>query len=295
MIDFSAIAAGISESAGVLCEPAPAQSVGGGSLNECYRWRSDRETLFVKIAEHSKQPMLEAEADSLRELMQTGAIRVPQVRAIGSNDQHAFLALEWIEHQARASESSEARLGEQLAQLHRVTATKFGWHRDNTIGFTPQKNERSESWLTFYRDQRLGFQLDLIVENGYGAELEKSGRLLLERLEKLLDGHEPQPSLLHGDLWGGNWFAASSGEPVIFDPACYFGDREADIAMTYLFGGYGPAFYAAYEASWPLGDGHARRRDLYNLYHVLNHANLFGGGYIRQARGLIEALLKLHS
>jgi protein-ribulosamine 3-kinase len=232
--------------------------------------------------------MFEAEAEGLWELTRTGAIRVPAVQRVGIEDGRAIIAMEHIERSGK--ESADAKLGAQLAQLHRTTQAKFGWHRDNTIGLTPQRNTAADNWLAFYRNERLGFQLDLLAKNVGDSALEQAGRRLLGRLDAFFSGHEPQPSLLHGDLWGGNWFTASSGEPVIFDPACYYGDREADIAMTYLFGGFAPAFYAAYEAAWPLDEGHERRRDLYNLYHVLNHANLFGGGYLRQARDLIERL-----
>jgi fructosamine-3-kinase len=236
--------------------------------------------LFVKTADHSRLSMFEAEAEGLRELARTGAIRVPKVEKVGIENGQAFISMERIERSHR--ESADAKLGEQLAQLHRATSTHFGWHRENTIGLTPQKNDACDNWIVFFRERRLRYQLDLL-----GIQTP-----LLDRLEPLFCGHDPQPSLLHGDLWGGNWFTASTGEPVIFDPACYYGDREADIAMTYLFGGFGSAFYAAYEAAWPLNEGHHRRRDLYNLYHVLNHANLFGGGYLRQARELIEKLIQ---
>jgi fructosamine-3-kinase len=222
--------------------------------------------------------MFEAEAEGLWELTRTGAIRVPAVQRVGIENGQAVIAMEHIERSD--TESADAKLGEQLAQLHRTTHAKFGWHRDNTIGLTPQINDPCDNWVEFFREQRLRYQLDLLnFETDW-----------LDGLESYFSDHEPQPSLLHGDLWGGNWFTAANGEPVIFDPACYYGDREADIAMTYLFGGFRPEFYAAYEAAWPLDEGHERRRDLYNLYHVLNHANLFGGGYLRQAREMIERL-----
>jgi protein-ribulosamine 3-kinase len=186
---------------------------------------------------------------------------------------------------------AESALGERLALQHRRAATAFGWRRDNTIGRTPQLNGWSESWVTFLRERRLRYQLDLAARNGYSGRLQPQADALLERLHAFFTDYQPIPSLLHGDLWGGNWAVAEDGGPVIFDPAVYYGDREADLAMTRLFGGFGPDFYAAYQAAWPLDAGARTRCDLYNLYHVLNHANLFGTGYIRQAQTLIGSLL----
>src|SRR5208283_1970991 len=141
------------------------------------------------------------------------------------------------------------------------------------------------------REQRLGFQLDLAARKGYGGKLQELGHQLMERLPEFFEGYHPQPSLLHGDLWGGNHACTSDGAPVIFDPAPYYGDREADLAMTELFGGFDQEFYTAYRAAWPPDAGYTTRRILYNLYHILNHANLFGGGYARQAEGMMQSLL----
>jgi fructosamine-3-kinase len=175
--------------------------------------------------------------------------------------------------------------------MHRVAAARFGWHRDNTIGATPQRNDWTADWLEFFVRHRLGFQLDLAERSGHGGRWIEQGRELCEHAGAFFSGCAPQPSLLHGDLWGGNWAADASGAPVIFDPATYYGDREADLAMTHLFGGFGREFYAAYEAAWPLDHGANARRNLYNLYHVLNHLNLFGGGYRVQVERMIERLL----
>jgi fructosamine-3-kinase len=185
----------------------------------------------------------------------------------------------------------EAALGEQLALQHRHQAAEYGWSRDNTIGSTPQLNGWSQDWLTFFRERRLRCQLQLAASKG-AAVLLLRGEMLLERLDGLFDGYRPVPSLLHGDLWGGNWAVDERGQPVIFDPATYYGDREADLAMTRLFGGFGIDFYRAYEANWPLHPGVRRRTVLYNLYHVLNHFNLFGGGYLAQAMSMMDSLLR---
>lgn len=175
--------------------------------------------------------------------------------------------------------------------MHRITQTQYGWQRDNTIGATPQPNTQSRDWVDFWRRQRLQFQLDLAAANGAPRALLAGGEDLLERFPALFAGHAPAASLLHGDLWSGNHAYTRSGEPAIFDPAVYYGDREADLAMTELFGGFGDDFYAAYNACWPLDPGYGTRKTLYNLYHILNHFNLFGGGYAGQAQRMTDALL----
>jgi fructosamine-3-kinase len=212
------------------------------------------------------------------------------VLTVGARAGNALLALEWIDL-VEASEQAGAKLGERLALQHRVTQSQFGWHRDNTIGSTPQSNRLTADWAGFFCEQRLRPQLALAKQQGARAELVDRGQMLCEHLDDFFRGHAPQPSLLHGDLWGGNWGADANDRPVLFDPAVYFGDREADLAMTRLFGGFGAPFYAAYQAAWPLDAGAATRVPLYNLYHVLNHFNLFGGGYQRQALETIQRLL----
>ncbi len=193
------------------------------------------------------------------------------------------------------SQSTKPASGQVAGYLHGGrsgdAATQFGFPCDNFIGTTPQPNAWTDDWITFWRDQRLGFQLQLAAKNGHGGQLQRLGEKLLDVLPAFFDGYTPQPSLLHGDLWGGNHAYLTDGTPTIFDPAAYYGDRECDLAMTELFGGYPADFYAAYRAAWPLDAGYAGRRDLYNLYHILNHANLFGGGYVRQAEQMMRVLL----
>jgi fructosamine-3-kinase len=254
------------------------------------RWNGDGGALFVKLGPATAFEMFSAEAEGLRELAGASALRVPRVLGLGTAPGQAFLAIEWIEF-GGAGSRSESALGAGLARLHRVTAPRFGWHRDNTIGATPQHNDWMDDWPRFFARHRLGFQLELAARRGLHGRLVDRGRLLCERLAAFFAGHRPPPSLLHGDLWGGNWAADASGEPVIFDPAVYYGDREADLAMTRLFGGFGRAFYQAYESEWPLDPGATQRVTVYNLYHVLNHLNLFGGDYAAQAEAMIERLL----
>jgi len=234
--------------------------------------------------------MFEAEADGLREIAATDTVRVPHPICTGSDQSQAWIVLEYLPL-VPATRAAMARLGERLAALHRVTRAHYGWTRDNTIGSTPQVNTPTADWIEFWRRHRLGFQLDLAARNGHAGALQRHGAELIERLPEFFADYRPAASLLHGDLWGGNASATADGTPVIFDPAVYYGDREADLAMTELFGSFPRNFYDAYTAAWPLDTGYRRRRDLYNLYHVLNHLNLFGGGYRAQAEGIIRALL----
>ena len=288
------LAAALSRTLGCEVVAGSERRVGGGSINSCSRFESARGSIFVKHGEADSLDMFQAEAEGLAELSRARAVRVPEVLAVREQDGIAFLALEWIDLLG-ATAISETRLGEQLAAQHRVTREKFGWHRDNTIGSTPQSNRSSAAWVEFFREQRLRPQLALARDNGAGANLIDSGQQLCAQLEYFFADYRPAPSLLHGDLWGGNWGVDGSGQPVLFDPAVYFGDREADLAMTRLFGGFGAPFHAAYRSAWPLDAGAATRVNLYNLYHVLNHFNLFGGGYARQALTMIQRLLaELH-
>jgi protein-ribulosamine 3-kinase len=287
---MAGIAAQIGASLGLAVSRRPAQRTHGGCINESYRWESASGPLFVKVAPVSQRPMFEAEAEGLRELASADAVRVPGVLAVGATTHHAWLALEWIDF-GSGSAGTQATLGRQLARLHARQSDRFGWKRDNTIGSTPQENAWLPDWSAFFRERRLRYQLNLARRNGHAGSLQDRGAELLERMHLFFSAHAPGASLLHGDLWGGNAGADSGGRPVIFDPAVYYGDREADLAMTQLFGGFSRAFHEAYAAEWPLPDGADVRVDLYNLYHVLNHLNLFGTGYLRQAQGLIGKLL----
>jgi len=287
---FAAVARELTRLTGSACASRPQHRVGGGSISECYRWDSRAGALFVKLGAAASGAALAAEAAGLEELARTHTVRVPRVLATGHTPTAAFLALEWLEPGPRTG-VSEQRLGEALAALHAVSAPRYGWSRDNTIGSTSQVNTWSEDWVEFFRERRLRPQLERALSGGYAPLLAAPGERLLESLPRLLAGHSPAASLLHGDLWGGNWFASAGGEPAVFDVAVYYGDAETDLAMTRLFGGFGAAFYRAYEELRPLAPGAEQRCELYNLYHVLNHANLFGGGYVGQARAMIDALL----
>lgn len=263
--------------------------VGGGNINASYRLEGvDGTHYFLKLNHARHHPMMRAEAAGLTAIAASRTVRVPQFIAHGIAQEYSFLLLE---HLTLGSRGHADRLGEQLAALHRCHSPQFGWSEDNFIGTTPQPNATATDWIHFWREQRLGFQLRLAQANGHHGALLSAGERLLESLPAFFSGYVPQPSLLHGDLWSGNHGYLGDGSPVIFDPATYFGDRECDIAMTELFGGYPAAFHAAYRAAWPLDAGYATRRELYNLYHLLNHANLFGGHYAQQAEQTLLRLL----
>ena len=266
------------------------QSLNGGCINQAWKISDGNRAFFVKTHAAHGLAMFEAEAAGLAELAASQTVRVPGPVSWGSAAGLAWLALDYLPL-GRKETQAMVRLGQQLAALHRPLQPYFGWRRDNYIGSTPQRNTRSDDWIEFWREQRLSLQLELAAKNGYGGGLQRQGEALLARLAGLFVSYQPAPALLHGDLWSGNAGATVDGEPVVFDPAVYYGDREADLAMTELFGGFPACFYAAYREAWPLDAGYVQRRMLYNLYHVLNHLNLFGGGYLAQAERLIAQLL----
>jgi len=288
-----AVAEAISRATGEPFAVAALTPIGGGDISQAYRVGSGARRYFVKTNRAGLLPMFDAEAVALRTLGNAQCVRVPQPLATGTAEGQAFLVLEYLDlHSA----GHAALLGEQLAELHRTLPAapqqaQFGWTHDNWIGRTPQANAWRDSWIEFWREQRLGQQLRLAALNGYGGSLLRDGESLLDRLDAFFDGYQPAPSLLHGDLWGGNHAYLEDGTPVVFDPAAYFGDRECDLAISELFGGFAGDFYAAYRAAWPLDAGYSVRKSLYNLYHVLNHANLFGGSYVAQATRMTAVLL----
>lgn len=263
--------------------------VGGGCINNATILSAGKLSYFVKHNASARLDMFIAEAEGLCALAATETVRVPTPICWGIAGDAAFLVLEYLAL-AGAGPAAQSELGQQLARMHRTVGAQYGWHRDNTIGATLQRNTGGQNWIDFFRDQRLGFQLELAGEGGY-SRLRARGERLLSALEKFFEHYVPAPSLLHGDLWGGNVGQTGNGAPVVYDPAVYFGDRETDMAMTELFGGFSESFYRSYEDAWPLDTGYKMRRTLYNLYHVLNHLNLFGGGYLAQVEQMIDRLL----
>jgi fructosamine-3-kinase len=273
-------------------------AIAGGSINQAHRiegaFDADKVntavSFFIKFNQKSQQDMFQAESAGLQEIEKTQAICVPHVICSGTVENQSYLVLENLTL-SNGTVGSAKRLGQQLAAMHKTTAKQFGWSRDNTIGSTKQINKQTDSWIDFWREHRLAFQFDLAKQNGGGQSLYIKGQKLMAGLEQFFIGYEPNASLLHGDLWSGNYGYLTNGDPVIFDPAVYYGDRETDIAMTELFGGFPAEFYVAYNESWPLDAGYKNRKNLYNLYHILNHFNLFGGGYAMQAENMIDQFL----
>ncbi|GIV96168.1 MAG: fructosamine kinase [Herpetosiphonaceae bacterium] len=260
----------------------------GASMSSAARFHAGGTSYLVKWTNGGETPpdgwpgMLAAEARGLALLASAQAVRIPDVYTSGEAEGGAlaYLVMEWIEPDSRADrQKAGALLGERLAAQHRVGAEAFGLDHNNYCGATPQDNRWMNSWVVFYGQRRLGFQMDLAAQRGLmPAERRRRLERLIERLGQWLP--EPaQPSLLHGDLWGGNWLIAAGGEPAIIDPAVFFGDREAELAMCHLFGGFPASFFAAYDAAWPPDPGRDERMPLYQLYHLLNHLNLFGEAY----------------
>jgi len=285
---LASIQTGLIESQGDHSKLQWVRDLPGGDINQAALLKTERNNWFVKYRNNAPAGMFEAEAAALATIAATECIRVPAPIAHGVDGNTSWLVLEHLE---LTSNGSAALLGEQLAELHSVTNRYFGWSHDNFIGTTPQQNDESENWTDFWRNQRLKPQFAMARSAGFSGRLYERGERLLARLDHLLQDHAPSASLLHGDLWAGNKAFTTSGQPVIFDPASYFGDRETDIAMTELFGGFGQEFYSAYQAHSPLPDGYPLRRELYNLYHMLNHLNLFGSAYLSRCESMIDGLL----
>jgi len=289
-----AIAAAIAEATSAPFELAGTRPVGGGCIHTALeiagRTSIGEQRYFAKVNDAEHSAMFAAEADGLAALGEAGALRVPRVIVQGANDDVSWLVLEWLELTSLDAVSG-ASLGAAIAAQHRLAQGSFGWPHDNFIGATPQRNTLSDDWLEFWRDRRLHAQLRFAAAHRLPSRMIDRGERLAADCGAFFGNYAPARSLLHGDLWSGNASALADGVPVVFDPAVYVGDREADVAMTELFGGFPRDFLSAYRAHWPLDDGYTVRRDFYNLYHVLNHANLFAGGYVRQSADAIEKLL----
>ncbi len=265
------------------------RAIGGGCINQAVAVSDQQRTFFVKLNRKRDRAMFEAEFDGLTELYASHTVRIPQPLCHGVVGDVAYFVMEYLALGASLNAAAWQRLGQQLAAMHQITNPQgFGWHRNNTIGATPQQNQWGEDWAAFWRDRRLGPQFELA--HARGGRFPRRDQLM-GAIPRLLKDHLPQPALLHGDLWSGNAAVTTAGEPVIFDPATYYGDRETDLAMTELFGRFPTAFYQAYEAAAPTDTGYSQRKVLYNLYHILNHFNLFGGSYASQANRMIDQIL----
>ena len=271
------------------------RSVSGGCINQGYRLTDGSRDYFVKLNQASLVAMFEAEMLGVQQMYSTQTIRVPQPLCYGIAENSAYIVLEWLEMGGGSNRLAMVEMGRKLAQLHQWQPdqddpgySQFGWEINNTIGSTPQINTWTENWTEFWIEHRIKYQLKLAKKRG---KTFNQAEQLINKIPEILENYYPKPSLVHGDLWGGNASVTADGEPVIFDPAAYFGDREVDIAMTELFGSFSAAFYQGYQEFWPLESGYERRKTLYNLYHILNHFNLFGGGYALQAERMMQQLL----
>jgi len=285
---WTEIAADISQVTNQNFQIQQQRSVGGGCINQSYAVSSSTATYFVKLNQADQIAMFTAEAVGLKQILATATIRAPNPICWGTAVTSAYLVLECLE--LSSSKANWQEMGRKLAAMHQATVSQvFGWEQNNTIGATPQINTWTANWIDFYTQHRLFYQFQLARQRGGNFPQQDK---LLAAIPQLLN-HKPQPSLVHGDLWGGNAGFTSTGEPVIYDPATYFGDREVDLAMSELFGGFPADFYRGYNAVFPLKSGYEHRKTLYNLYHIINHFNLFGGGYAAQANRMIEQILNV--
>ena len=265
------------------------KSIGGGCIADSRKITTESGREFFLKSGNKDNRMFHCEANGLKELAKAQCLRVPQVVAVADN----FLLLEYISQGNRPTYFFE-EFGKNLAKLHRFQSDKFGFYEDNYIGATPQQNipdkTEEKDWIAFYFNKRLLFQYYLAEKNGYATPRMKNAFSKLEsKIASILQGSKESPCLLHGDLWGGNYLCDETGKAVLIDPAVYYGHREADLAMTKLFGGFSPAFYEAYHCEYPLSDGWEYRENIYKLYHVLNHLNLFGIGYLFEAEQILES------
>ncbi|NKI36190.1 fructosamine kinase family protein [Wenzhouxiangella sp. XN79A] len=263
--------------------------LGGAGATSTFRLDGPDGARFVKGARREFDDPLVSEADGLQRLAEPACLRIPRFHDLLETGGETWLVLEWLDLRPLTTAAARS-LGRTLAEHHRsAVAERHGLERDNRIGATPQVNTPTEDWTEFLFRHRIGALIERLAEAGTGFDPGTTDRLR-EAWQRDFADHRPVPSLLHGDLWGGNAGMLADGTPVVFDPAVHHGDRECDLAMAALFGGFGAAFFQAYDATWPLEPGWQRRRAFYQLYHVLNHALLFGGAYLDDARRRIAAL-----
>ena len=286
---------------GVSPERIRCRPVAGGCISRAMRvdvlGSEDEGPYFAKVNDASFSDNFQAEAAGLRLLAETETIGVPQPLGVATAGGQAWMWSEWVEQASGGRDSGERfyiRFGQQLAEMHRASrGTRLGLDRDNYLGAARQLNGTTESWVAFVAQQRLGFQLKWGIQQGLlSGTLKRDVEQIINRLDQLLAGRGSETSLLHGDLWSGNYLCTAEGQPAIIDPAVYYGCREAEFGMLRLFGGCPPAFYEAYQSVWPLPEGWGERTQVYVLYHLLNHVNLFGSSYLGQTAAVAGQLLK---
>lgn len=262
----------------------------GGDINLCYWISNNQQKYFVKLNDINHFDHFESEAYALKQIESCHQINCPEAICIGKTLDKSYLVLSYIPFETPIS-NDWYHLGKQLAQMHKTSSHgQFGWQHDNYIGDTLQPNKWQSNWRTFFAEQRIAWQLQLLYEKSI-----KLGDIdhITQVCHDALLHHTVKPCLVHGDLWQGN-MGFSEHKPVIFDPACYYGDREVDIAMTELFGQLPDDFYQGYQAEFPLSESYEQRKLVYNFYHILNHANLFGGVYVEQSRAALSRILSIH-
>ena len=264
-------------------------SLSGGCISDAFKVITENGlNYFLKYNSSASNDMFIKESNGLKELAKANAIRIAEVLSFDAD----YILLEYIPTGSKKKNFFED-FGRSFAEMHRYISDEFGFNEDNYIGSNPQKNIPDENekndWVRFYFNKRILFQLQLAEKLGNSTDALRKGISKLEdKIEDIIGGSKEKPSLLHGDLWGGNYMVDENGNAVLIDPAVYYGHREADLGMTKLFGGFSYEFYRAYNETFPLEDGYEYRENIYKLYHVLNHLNLFGGGYYSQAISLIK-------
>ncbi|GGW76306.1 hypothetical protein GCM10007391_06120 [Alteromonas halophila] len=263
----------------------------GGDTHQCFVIRDERHRFFVKIHPLEASKPLKCEAEGLSAMAAIEGVSVPRVIACG--DVHVdgrdieYLVLSHLRFQPSVDTATLYGLGKMVARLHQANGyAHYGWDEDNFIGASVQENGWYENWADFFAEKRIGSMLERFSRKGM---MITDNDVLVNSVHQQLSSHHPAPSLLHGDLWSGNAGATNKG-PVLYDPAVYVGDAETDLAMTELFGGFGEAFYEGYRSEHAIADGYAARKPIYQLYHILNHALLFGSGYANQAKSLISQI-----
>lgn len=296
--DWESIAAIVSDKLSQALTFSDITSVSGGDIHQSFRVvdKATQQAFFIKLNNLKRQSLLQAEAQSLEAISAVKSIKTPQILLCDTSAHYAFLIMEYLPLALKPLADEEYLLGQQLAHLHKKSEKvalerQYGFDHDNFIGLSPQKNQWHSKWSEFWINERLQPQLELAYQNGFASDLRLLETNLLAATNKLLKPHQPESVLLHGDLWAGNKAFLQDGQPVIFDPASYYGDRETDIAMTELFGGFSASFYEGYRSVWSLSEAYGQRKKLYNLYHMINHLNLFGSGYLPQVKTTIHSLI----
>ncbi|MPW36520.1 fructosamine kinase family protein [Vibrio sp. B1Z05] len=260
-----------------------------GNINESYMISDGEQRYFIKLNNKAFLSKFTAEVDNLTQLQRSNTVYTPEIVHLGSTKDCAFLILNYLPTHPLTHHETSYQFGQEIARLHLWgEQQEYGFDHDNYIGATLQPNRWQKKWCVFFAEQRIGWQLQLLKEKGieFGDQEQ-----IINCIKSELANHQPKPSLLHGDLWHGNCAESPFG-PICYDPACYWGDHECDLAMTELFGDFPDSFYQGYKTIKPLADGYERRKHIYNLYHILNHCNLFAGHYLGEAQQRIDHLLE---